>query len=252
MYKLQNSGDNRNSSHSLKGRKEFVFMNQNQKKLQLNRGLSIALALLVVAAICVTVIAVVSGRRAKPNPSEVTTGTKHPAETTGTKQPEETTKPGDDKPVIADKVTFVSPMKNGNIGKEWSAEIPVFSDTMEDYRVHLGVDIEADAGTPVYAAADGTVEFVGLDPMMGQSVIITHANGYKSVYRNLQTKTVDGLAKGSTVKAGDEIGYVGDTALVEISQSPHLHFEIYQDDKCVNPLSHVTVTPIDDKTNYED
>ena len=227
-------------------------MNQNQKKMRLHRGLSIALALLVVAAICVTIIAVVSSRRAKPGPSD-TTGSGKPEQTTNGSQPEETTKnPDDDKPIVADKVSFISPLTNGNISKEWSADIPVFSDTMEDYRVHLGVDLEADAGTPVYAAADGTVESVEFDPMMGQTIVISHANGYKSVYRNLQTKIADGIAAGTVVKAGDEIGAVGDTALVEISQAPHLHFEIYKDDSCENPLTHITVTPIDDETYYED
>lgn len=226
-------------------------MNQNQKKMRLNRGLSIALALLVVAAICVTIIAVVSSRRAKPDPSD-TTGSGKPEQTTNNSKPEESTKNPDDKPIVADKVSFISPLTNGNISKEWSADIPVFSDTMEDYRVHLGVDLEADAGTPVYAAADGTVESVEFDPMMGQTIVISHANGYKSVYRNLQTKTADGITAGTVVKAGDEIGAVGDTALVEISQAPHLHFEIYKDDNCENPLTHITVTPIDDETHYED
>ncbi len=226
-------------------------MNQNQKKMRLNRGLSIALALLVVAAICVTIIAVVSSRRAKPGPSD-TTGSSNPEQTTNNTKPEESTKDPDDKPIVADKVSFISPLTNGNMSKEWSADIPVFSDTMEDYRVHLGVDLEADAGTPVYAAADGTIESVEFDPMMGQTIVISHANGYKSVYRNLQTKIADGIAAGTVVKAGDEIGAVGDTALVEISQAPHLHFEIYKDDNCENPLSHITVTPIDDETYYED
>lgn len=224
-------------------------MNQNQKKKQLSRGLSIALALLVVAAICITVIAVISSKSSKPGNTtspntsgETTTATQKPPETTG----------GGDKPIVTDEVDFVSPVTNGNISKEWSADIPVFSDTMEDYRVHLGVDIEADAGTPVYAAADGTIESVVLDPMMGQTIVISHAGGYKSIYKNLQTAIPNGIVAGAAVKAGTEIGAIGDTALVEISQSPHLHFEIYKDDSCEDPLTHVTITPIDNKTNYED
>ena len=167
-------------------------MNQNQKKKQMTRGLTIGLALLVVAAICITVIAVVSSRRSKPGPSN-TTGTQNTNQTTKNPNPEETTTNPDDKPIVADEVTFISPMTNGNISKEWSAEIPVYSDTMEDYRVHLGVDIEADAGTPVYAAADGIVETVEFDPMMGQTIVISHASGYKSVYRNLQTNIPEGF-----------------------------------------------------------
>ena len=216
----------------------------------MTRGLTIALALLVVVAIVVTVVAVVSSRRTKPE-STGTSGQTAPDQTTGTTGPQDTTDPGDT-PIVADDVTFISPVTNGNISKEWSADIPVYSDTMEDYRVHLGVDIEADAGTPVYAAADGTIESVTLDPMMGQTIVISHAGGYKSVYQNLQTTIPEEIAEGVTVKAGDEIGAIGDTALVEISQSPHLHFEIYRDDECEDPLTHITVTPIDDETYYED
>ncbi len=216
----------------------------------MTRGLTIALALLVVVAIVVTVVAVVSSRRTKPEATG-TSGQTTPNQTTGTTGPQDTTDPGDT-PIVADDVTFISPVTNGNISKEWSADIPVYSDTMEDYRVHLGVDIEADAGTPVYAAADGTIESVTLDPMMGQTIVISHAGGYKSVYQNLQTTIPEEIAEGVTVKAGDEIGAIGDTALVEISQSPHLHFEIYRDDECEDPLTHITVTPIDDETYYED
>ena len=122
------------------------MMNENQKKLQMNRGLAIALSLLVVAAIVITVIAVVSSKRAKPNPDESTTATTTQA------KPAETTTGKPTEPVIAEKVSFIAPISIGNVIGEWSADIPVFSNTMEDYRVHLGVDIEADAGTPVYAA----------------------------------------------------------------------------------------------------
>ena len=228
-------------------------MNQNQKKLQMNRALSIALSLLVVVAVCVTVIAVGTAKRNKPD-SENTTSSSKSSESTS-KSSVSSSSPEQEQPntsVIAGKVTFVSPMTAGNIIKEWSADIPVFSTTMEDYRLHLGVDISAEPGTPVYAVADGKVESVEFHPMMGQTVVITHANGYKSVYQNMQTATPSGIQAGVEVKAGDAIGAVGDTALIEISEDPHLHFELYKDDVCENPLAHFTVTPIDPATNYED
>lgn len=227
-------------------------MNQNQKKRQLTRGLSVALSLLIVAAVCVTVIAVVSSKREKPNPLN-TTGSQGGTETTAPDAPDSTTgRPDPQTPVFGSEVTFISPMTAGNILKEWSAEIPVFSNTMEDYRVHLGVDIGADAGTPVYAAADGTVELVEFDPMMGETVVLSHEGGYRTVYRNLQTKIADGIEAGASVEAGDVLGAVGDTALVEISESPHLHFEICRDDRSCDPLSHVSITPIDPNTDFED
>ena len=228
-------------------------MNQNQKKLQMNRALSIALSLLVIVAVCVTAIAVGSAKKNKPNGENSTTSSKSSQSTSlSTASSSEQEQEQANTNVSAGKVTFVSPMTAGNIIKEWSADIPVFSNTMEDYRLHLGVDISAAAGTTVYAVADGTVDSVEFHPMMGQTVVISHANGYKSVYQNMQTAVPSEIQAGVTVKAGDAIGAVGDTALIEISEDPHLHFELYKDDVCENPLTHFTVTPIDPSTNYED
>ena len=228
-------------------------MNQNQKKLQMNRALSIALSLLVIVAVCVTAIAVGSAKKNKPNGENSTTSSKSSQSTSrSTASSSEQEQEQANTNVSAGKVTFVSPMTAGNIIKEWSADIPVFSNTMEDYRLHLGVDISAAAGTTVYAVADGTVESVEFHPMMGQTVVISHANGYKSVYQNMQTTIPSGIQTGVTVKAGDAIGAVGDTALIEISEDPHLHFELYKGDVCENPLAHFTVTPINPSTNYED
>ena len=220
----------------------------------MNRTLSIALSLLVVVAVFVTIIAVGSAKKNKPNNSENTSTTSKSTESTSRSTASSSSSENEqpNTSVSAGKVTFVSPMTAGNVIKEWSADIPVFSATMEDYRLHLGVDISAESGTPVYAVADGTVESVEFHPMMGQTVVITHANGYKSVYQNMQTAMPSGIQAGVTVKAGDTIGAVGDTALIEISEDPHLHFELYKDDVCTNPLTHFTVTPIDPSTDYED
>jgi murein DD-endopeptidase MepM/ murein hydrolase activator NlpD len=68
----------------------------------------------------------------------------------------------------------------------------------------------------------------------------------------MQTAVPAGITAGATVKAGDKIGSVGDTALIEISEEPHLHFELYKDDVCTNPLAHFTVSPIDAASDYED
>ena len=225
-------------------------MNPNQKKMQMNRTLSIALSLLVVTAITVTVIAVVSARRAKPGEKPSESSSSSQTKTSQTTQTTEST--SQNAPVVVEKVSFISPVTVGNVIKEWSADVPVFSDTMEDYRVHMGIDVEADIGSPVYAVADGTIESVEFHPMMGQTVTIHHADGYKTVYQNMQTAVPDGIEAGASVKAGDEIGYIGDTALIEISEEPHLHFEMYKDDICENPLSHFKVIPIDPTSHFED
>ena len=230
-------------------------MNQNQKKLQMNQTLAIALSLLVVIAVCITAIAVGTAKKEKP-PASSSSSTSHTSKTSqSTSQTSQRTSQTEEKPntsVVEEKVTFVSPMTAGNVIKEWAADIPVFSITMEDYRLHLGIDVAASAGSPVYAVADGTVESVEFHPMMGQTVVIVHKDGYKSVYQNMQTAVPSEITAGAEVKAGAQIGSVGDTALIEISDEPHLHFELYKDGNCENPLAHFTVTPISASTDYED
>ena len=230
-------------------------MNQNQKKLQMNQTLAIALSLLVVIAVCITAIAVGTAKKEKPPASSSSSSSSTSRTSQSTSQTTQSTSQTEEKPntsVVEEKVTFVSPMTAGNVIKEWAADIPVFSVTMEDYRLHLGIDVAASAGSPVYAVADGTVESVEFHPMMGQTVVIVHKDGYKSVYQNMQTAIPSEITAGAEVKAGAQIGAVGDTALIEISEEPHLHFELYKDGNCENPLSHFTVTPISASSDYED
>lgn len=232
-------------------------MNMNQKKQKLNKGIGIAVAILLALTLCVTIIAFAVSKRTKP--SDITTT---PSETTGkivstTKKPVSTTTSPvatdeiPSSPTGADEVTFICPV-NGTLIKNYSADIPVFSLTMEDYRVHCGVDIAADAGTKVLAAANGTVSKVYYDPMMGQTVEISHAGGYVTVYKNLGTSIPLGIEEGASVTAGDLIGYVGDTALVEISDSPHLHLEMQNNGDNTDPLSRIKLESIDSSADYED
>ena len=231
-------------------------MNQNQKKLQMNQTLAVALSLLVVVAVCITAIAVGTAKKEKPpaqsSSSSTSRTTKSTSQTSQTTESTSQTEEKPNNPVVDEKITFVAPMTAGNIIKDWSADIPVFSVTMEDYRLHLGIDIAASAGTPVFAVADGTVESVTFHPMMGQTVVIVHKDGYKSVYQNMQTAVPSGITEGMEIKAGTQIGSVGDTALIEISEEPHLHFELYRDGNSENPLAHFSVTPVNANSDYED
>ena len=243
-------------------------MNTNQKKQeQLNKGIAIAVAILLALTLIVTVIAFTTSKHSTGDKGALTTkltvqtsGTKAPDNTQGSTNPPATngtsssaTTPDnpDDKPTAVLTPDFVCPV-GGTLVKDYSADIPVFSITMEDYRVHCGIDIGADAGTAVLAAADGEITDVYYDPMMGQTVEITHENGFVTIYRNMQTKMPSSTIKGASVSAGDAIGYVGDTALIEISDSPHLHFEMRKDGESINPLSHFELPTKDASSDYED
>jgi len=135
------------------------------------------------------------------------------------------------------KLTFVSPIV-GEITKGHSIDTPVFSDTLQEWRVHTGIDISAEEGSEVYASAKGTVTRIYSDPFLGKTVEISHDGGIVSVYSNLAT-TVE-VKEGDTVASGALIGTVGDTSLSELADEAHLHFAIKVNGVSVNPLDYIS------------
>ena len=123
----------------------------------------------------------------------------------------------------------------GDVSADYSVDALVYSKTMADWRTHSGLDIAAQLGTKVMAAADGLVEDVFKDDMFGTTVVIYHGAGVRTVYSNLaETPTV---TAGDEVTAGATIGSVGDTAIAEIGEVAHLHFEVTVDGKSSDPTS---------------
>ncbi len=146
--------------------------------------------------------------------------------------------PEDDGSKEPEKLTFVSPVV-GQIAKSHSYDTPVFSNTLGDWRIHTGIDISADEGTDVYAAADGTVSKVYNNPFLGKTIEITHSGGVVSIYSNLSSEGI-AVKEGDTVKSGTKIGCVGDTSLSELADEPHLHFEVKLEGASVNPLDYIS------------
>ena len=110
---------------------------------------------------------------------------------------------------------------------------------MEDFRIHTGVDIYCDAGADVAAAAKGTVKNVWQDPMMGSCISIEHAGGAVSTDMGLCDTVPEGIAVGKTVEAGQIIATAADTALLEIAEESHLHFELSVNGKTVDPCDYI-------------
>ncbi|MEO1642708.1 MAG: M23 family metallopeptidase, partial [Pseudomonadota bacterium] len=100
-------------------------------------------------------------------------------------------------------------------------------------RLHKGTDFAAPTGTPVYAAGHGTVERASRYGRYGNYVRIRHANGYKTAYAHL-SRYGRGVRAGTRVRQGQVIGYVGSTGA---STGPHLHYEVYINDKPVNAMT---------------
>lgn len=222
------------------------------RNIKINRPAVVSACLLLVAVIIVTAVSIASNRSKK---DDITLDT-----STDTTQSDTTTPPTDTTPdepkdttsskpdptpstPVEDKLpSFVSPVI-GTVTKKHDPTLQVFSNTMNDYRVHLGLDIVTQESAPVYSAADGKIDRVWEDTLMGYCIAIKHSGNCYTIYKNLAKTLPDGIAEGVSVRAGQLIASVGDSAMVEVAEEPHLHFEMTVADLAVDPLKY-----FDDKT----
>ena len=141
-----------------------------------------------------------------------------------------------------DKFLLVRPLTNARITSAFT--LKRWHPILQRYRAHLGVDYGAPKGTPIKAAGDGTVKFVGQKSGYGRTVIISHAGGYETLYAHLNG-FAKGIRSGLRVKQGTLIAYVGTSGM---STGPHLHFGLYLGGKPINPESAIKVVKnIEDK-----
>ena len=130
------------------------------------------------------------------------------------------------------ELKFIKPVE-GEIVKEYSKENLIFSETLQEWTVHTGVDIKADKTTVVKAAEAGTVKSIKNDPRYGLTIVIEHQNGFQTVYANLLTSEF--VVEGEKVEKEQSLGTVGNTAAFESAEESHLHFEILKDNIQVDP-----------------
>ncbi len=124
---------------------------------------------------------------------------------------------------------------SGYISREYSRDELIYTPTMNDFRTHDGIDITGDIGSPVVAFADGVIEDVYNDPFMGTTVVIRHSGGLVSCYSNLSENLPQNVRVGAVVAVGSTIGGIGESAIVESAEVPHVHFELYKDELCIDP-----------------
>ena len=130
------------------------------------------------------------------------------------------------------ELNFEKPVE-GDIVRDFAVDSLIYSETLQEWTTHTGIDIKADKTTVVKAAEAGTVKSIKNDPRYGLTVIIEHANGFQTVYSNLLTSEF--VVEGEKVEKGQSLGTVGNTAAFEIADEPHLHFEILKDSVQVDP-----------------
>ena len=127
---------------------------------------------------------------------------------------------------------FIFPVE-GEVIKEFAKDNLIYSETLEEWITHTGIDIKADRTTVVKSVANGTVKSIKNDPRYGLTVTIEHDNGYTSVYSSLLT--AEFVKEGEQVTQGQTIGTVGNSAVFEVAEDNHLHFELLKDGSNINP-----------------
>ena len=130
------------------------------------------------------------------------------------------------------EISFSKPVE-GEIVKEFAQDNLIYSNTLEEWTTHTGIDIKAEKTTVVKSAEARIVKSIKNDPRYGLTIVIEHQNGFQTVYSNLLTSEF--VVEGENVEKGQSLGTVGNTAAFEIADEPHLHFEILKDSVAVDP-----------------
>lgn len=145
---------------------------------------------------------------------------------------ETTNKTADSKATENKELSFEKPV-DGEIVKEYAKDNLIYSNTLQEWTTHFGIDIKADKTTVVKSAETGKVKSIKNDPRYGLTIVIEHDKGYQTVYSNLLSSEF--VVEGEKVEKGQSIGTVGNTAAFEIADEAHLHFEILKDSIQVDP-----------------
>ena len=130
------------------------------------------------------------------------------------------------------ELSFTKPVE-GDIVRDFAVDNLIYSNTLQEWTTHTGIDIKADKTTVVKSVEAGTVKTIKNDPRYGLTIIIEHENGFQTVYSNLLTSEF--VVEGEKVEKGQSLGTVGNTAAFEVADEPHLHFEILKDSAQVDP-----------------
>ena len=133
---------------------------------------------------------------------------------------------------IVKPLEFAYPVE-GEITKPYSIDNLVYSETLQEWVIHKGIDIKAPRTTVVKASEEGTIISIKNDPRYGLSIIVEHRDGYTTIYSNLLT--AEFVSEGEQISKGQTIGTVGNSAVFEIADEPHLHFEMLRNNENIDP-----------------
>lgn len=237
----------------------------SSKRLSVALAISVAVVLAVTVAVLTIALAMQTSTETSPAPDDIEDSSQTPTPLPSDKPSKEENKnekpsdPPSEKEDEKEQETVVplpeepkwtTPV-DGYVFKEHSTEDLVYSLTLGDYRTHSGIDISASAGSEVKCCLDGTVSAVFYDPMMGYCVSVSHSGGMVSHYKNLGERIPENIKEGATVKSGDLLGYVGESAMIEFADEAHLHFEIVVNEVESDPLDYLAYAKDSSDTENE-
>ena len=130
-------------------------------------------------------------------------------------------------------INFVMPIENGEIIKDYSATSLKYNATLKQWEAHKAVDIKGADDANVLACYDGIVTSVKSSYLTGTVVTIKHNNSLQTIYGSLDENVL--VKEGDKVVKGQVIGKVSNSAKNESADGNHLHFEVLQDGKKVDP-----------------
>ncbi len=137
------------------------------------------------------------------------------------------------------KAFLKSPLEFSRISSGFSNRVHPISGV---WKAHKGIDFAAATGTPIRASGDGTIDFAGVQGGYGNFVLIKHWANYTTAYAHM-SRFAKGIRRGTKVKQGDVIGYVGSTGW---STGAHLHYEFRVNNQARDPasLKHLAHQPL--------
>lgn len=133
--------------------------------------------------------------------------------------------------------TFVLPLKDATVVKDYSATELQYNETLKQWEIHKGIDFVVGEDKNVYAISNGTVSNIYTNYLEGTVVEISHKDGLISIYKSLN-KDVD-VSVGTKVNAGTKIGVVAASMAQELNAGEHLHLEITKNGTKVNPNNYL-------------
>lgn len=218
-------------------RKIFKYENKNRKKIRVKD----LLMLFSIFALCVITVAVTGTVSKKDKKTAVNTevlkdDTDIPKQTEEkTLQVETAVKNINETKTPLPKLEFQK-MVDGTIIKPYSPNELIYSETMDDWRIHNGVDIACPIGSDIVSAERGVVKSVKYDINYGNTVIV-ESDEYTLIYSSLSSEVA--VSEGETISKGQLIGKSADSCMIEICDEPHIHFEMTKNNTQVDPLEYI-------------